>query len=58
MGFSNLRDFNMAKLGKQGWKLLTKPDLLVARILKARYYKSGTFLSAKMGHHPSLTWRG
>ena len=39
LGFKNLRDFNLAMLGKQGWKLVSRPDSLIARVLKAKYYE-------------------
>ena len=45
-------------LGKQGWNLITKPDSLIARLLKARYYCSRDFLSARLSHNPSFTWKG
>lgn len=38
LGFRNFRDFNMALLGKQGWHFLTKPNSLVSRLYKARYF--------------------
>ncbi|KAH9727416.1 reverse transcriptase domain-containing protein [Citrus sinensis] len=38
IGLKKIRDFNIAMLGKQCWKLMTNPQSLVARILKARYY--------------------
>lgn len=44
IGFRNLRDFNIALLGSQVWRLVTYPDKLVSRIFKARYYPSGTIL--------------
>ena len=53
LGFRNLCDFNLAMLGKQGWNLITKPDSLIARLLKARYYRSGDFLLTRLGHNPS-----
>lgn len=34
------------------------PDLLLSRILKARYYPRRSFFTADIGEHPSLTWRG
>ena len=34
MGFRDLRNFNLAMLGKQGWRLMDKPDSLCARVLK------------------------
>lgn len=57
MGFRNLRDFNIAMLGNQAWRLLTRPEKLLSRIFKARYYPSGSFLSAKLGSSPSYIWR-
>ncbi|XP_060964189.1 uncharacterized protein LOC133033466 [Cannabis sativa] len=57
MGFRNLRDFNLSLLSKQGWRLLSQPDSLVSRIFKARYYRSGSFLSADLGCNPSFVWR-
>lgn len=35
MGFRNFKDFNLALLGKQGWRFLTKPSSLVTRVYKA-----------------------
>jgi hypothetical protein len=29
----------------------------VARVLKAKYYPSSSFLNAKLGHNPSFTWK-
>ncbi|KAL8100447.1 hypothetical protein AgCh_032636 [Apium graveolens] len=36
MGFRDFRDFNIAMLGKQGWRLATNPNNLVTRVYKAR----------------------
>ena len=33
------------------------PDLLVSRILKARYFLNGSFLEANEGANPSYTWK-
>lgn len=57
MGFIHLHDFNVVLLGKQGWRLLTKLDSLVARIYKARYYPQENFLNAKVGGSPIFVWR-
>ncbi|KAM6544160.1 hypothetical protein CsatB_008607 [Cannabis sativa] len=35
MGFRNLRDFNLAMLGKQGWRLLFRHDSLASKVFKA-----------------------
>jgi hypothetical protein len=38
LGFWNFRVFNQALLAKQACRLITKPDSLCARVLKAKYY--------------------
>uniref|UniRef100_A0A803Q5E4 Reverse transcriptase zinc-binding domain-containing protein n=1 Tax=Cannabis sativa TaxID=3483 RepID=A0A803Q5E4_CANSA len=57
ISFRDLRDYNLAFLGKQGWRLLTNESSLVSRIYKARYYPNGSFFSATLGHNPSFIWR-
>ncbi|XP_019189681.1 PREDICTED: uncharacterized protein LOC109184071 [Ipomoea nil] len=57
LGFKDLRAFNLAMLGKQAWRLLTKPEYLVASVYKARYYPKSSFYEAKMGNNPSFCWR-
>lgn len=57
LGFRNFRDSNLALLGKQGWRFLTKPESLVSKVFKARYFPSGNFLSAKLRNYPSFVWR-
>jgi len=44
-------------LGKQGWRLLMRPDSLCAKVLKGKYYPSGDFLSATKKRRSSATWR-
>ena len=41
MGFRNLQAFNLAMLAKQGWRLISNPNSLVAQIYRARYYPHG-----------------
>lgn len=57
MGFGDLRLFNLALLGKQGWHLIEQPESLCARVLKGRYYHDGDFLLASRKKHASHTWR-
>lgn len=57
LGFKCLRDFNLAMLGKQCWRLLTNPDSLVGRIYKAKYFADTSFMEAKLGGNPSFIWR-
>uniref|UniRef100_A0A803QGC3 RNase H type-1 domain-containing protein n=1 Tax=Cannabis sativa TaxID=3483 RepID=A0A803QGC3_CANSA len=56
MGFRNMEDFNKALLAKQGWKILTYPDCLLSKILKALYFPKESFLVAKPGHYGSSIW--
>ncbi|XP_050238466.1 uncharacterized mitochondrial protein AtMg00310-like [Mercurialis annua] len=57
MGFRKLRDFNLAMLSKQGWKLLSSPNSLVYRVFHAKYFYNSDFLNAKLGANPSYVWR-
>ncbi|XP_012827280.1 PREDICTED: uncharacterized protein LOC105948608 [Erythranthe guttata] len=57
LGLRDLRSFNMALLAKQAWRIVTKPKLLLAKIMKARYFPNGSFFTANMGFRPSATWR-
>ncbi|KAL0408314.1 UNVERIFIED_CONTAM: putative ribonuclease H protein [Sesamum radiatum] len=44
-------------LAKQGWRILTNPNLLLSKILKARYFPKVDFMQAKKGYNSSYTWR-
>jgi len=44
MGFKDLSAFNLAMLGKQGWKFQTDPTSLVSRIFMARYFPKSLVL--------------
>ncbi|KAM6541169.1 hypothetical protein CsatB_005616 [Cannabis sativa] len=57
LGFRSLRDFNLALLGKQCWRLLVNDRSLVSKVFKARYYANGSFFSAELGDNPSFIWR-
>jgi hypothetical protein len=57
MGFRDLELFNLALLGKQGWCLMTDPNLLCARVLKGRYFPNNDFLQAIVPATSSATWR-
>ena len=57
VGFKDLSSFNQALAVKQCQRLLQYPDSLVAKVLKARYYKQTDFMEAKVGSNPSFIWR-
>ncbi|XP_042983262.1 uncharacterized protein LOC122312666 [Carya illinoinensis] len=56
-GFKNLRFFNLALLAKQGWCLLQNNNLVLHKLLKARYFSTSSFLESNLGHCPSFKWR-
>jgi hypothetical protein len=57
LGYKDLHSFNMAMLAKQGWRLLTEPDSLCVRVLKASYYPDALVLHAQPSSGMSYTWR-
>lgn len=57
MGFRHFRDFNIAMLGKQLWRLITKSNSLVARVYKAKYFANSDIFHFELGHNPSFIWR-
>jgi len=57
MSFKNLPAFNIAMLGEQGWRLMTNPGSLVARLYKAIYYPMCNFFELTLGYKPSSVWR-
>ena len=44
-------------LAKQGWRLISNSNSLVAQIYRARYYPHGDVFHSKLGSSPSFTWR-
>ncbi|KAM2483190.1 hypothetical protein ACFX1W_040852 [Malus domestica] len=56
MGFRNLKDFNLALLAKQCWRLIHDPDSLWAWVLKVRYFPNVSFLDAKKGGRAFWAW--
>ncbi|XP_075640325.1 uncharacterized protein LOC142612079 [Castanea sativa] len=57
MGFRDLKDFNLALLTKQGWRLQQNPYSLAHRVLKAIYFPNSSFMEAQPGSKPSNIWR-
>ncbi|XP_073360407.1 uncharacterized protein [Aegilops tauschii subsp. strangulata] len=57
MGFRDLHGFNLAMLARQAWRMLTVPDSLCARLLKAKYFPDTSILDAQPKVGISYTWR-
>ena len=57
LGFREFSSFNQALITKQGWRVMHNPESLMAKILKAKYFKHTDFMDAKLGSNPSFVWR-
>lgn len=57
MGFRDFSLFNRAVLGKQAWRLITRPESLCARVLKGKYFPDRDLMSATRKRRCSETWR-
>ena len=44
-------------LARQGWRLLTQPGTLCARVMQAKYYPDGRLLKKKVKDGISYIWR-
>uniref|UniRef100_A0A803NPP4 RNase H type-1 domain-containing protein n=1 Tax=Cannabis sativa TaxID=3483 RepID=A0A803NPP4_CANSA len=58
MGFRSYVHFNQALLAKQAWRIFQNPTSLLSRILKAQYFSTFDFMSARKGGFSSMTWQG
>jgi hypothetical protein len=57
MGFRDLQVFNLALLGKHGWRFMTNSNSLCARVLKGLYFPDYDFMEAIVPNSASVTWR-
>ena len=57
VGFKNLRQFNLAMLAKQGWRLMQDQEMLAFKCLKARYFPRYHFLEASDSPNNSYIWK-
>jgi ribonuclease HI len=57
IGFRDLHLFNLALLGKHGWRFMTNTNSLCARVLKGRYFPECDFMQASVPRSASATWR-
>ncbi|XP_027166037.1 uncharacterized protein LOC113766004 [Coffea eugenioides] len=58
LGFHELGAFNTALLGKQVWRLITQPNLLVSKVLKDKYHPKQSLLKCKVAGNASWIWKG
>lgn len=57
LGFRDIEAFNIAMLGKQLWRIITKKESLLGRIYKSRYFSNSDPLMAPLGSRPSFAWK-
>ena len=57
LGFRDFKNFNLALLAKQLWRLVHYPNYLLARVLKGRYYRLSDPIEVTKPSNPSYVWR-
>ncbi|KAL3521884.1 hypothetical protein ACH5RR_014718 [Cinchona calisaya] len=57
MGFRDIYYFNTALLAKQLWRLITFPNLLVSKVLKAKYWYKDDIFKTKVPNSASWFWQ-
>lgn len=57
LGFRDVEAFNDALLAKQSWRILKKPDYLLAKVLLGKYCKTEAFLDTEASASCSHDWR-
>ena len=53
MGFKELRAVNDALIAKQMWRVLTKPNLLISKVMKEKYFAKSEIFQANSRHSSS-----
>ncbi|XP_071924161.1 uncharacterized mitochondrial protein AtMg00310-like [Coffea arabica] len=57
LGFRELHEFNLVLLAKQLWRILTRPNLLMSKVTRARYFKGTSIWAMKSQSTDSWYWR-
>lgn len=57
LGFRDLEAFNTALLGKQIWRIITKPNLLMFKVMKSKYFSQIDFFYARAQPNDSWIWK-
>ena len=58
LGIRDIQAFNKALLAKQAWRIVTKPECLLSRVLRDKYYSKAPFLQMDTPKAASHGWRG
>ena len=57
LGIRDMEHFNKALLAKQGWRILKNLTSLLARVLKAKYFRNCDFLNAQCYSSSTYAWK-
>ena len=57
LGIRKTEEMNVALLGKQAWRILTKPESFVASVLLSKYCKDESFSEAIAKPNASWIWK-
>lgn len=57
LGFRDIQCFNSVLLAKQLWRLLTHSNLLMSKVLKAKYFPHGGLLNVVVSPQASWLWK-
>lgn len=57
LGLKDIEDFNMALLAKQVWRLITKPNILMSKVVKAKYFSDSKIFKETTKTRDSWMWR-
>ncbi|XP_013608537.1 PREDICTED: uncharacterized mitochondrial protein AtMg00310-like [Brassica oleracea var. oleracea] len=58
LGIRDIQAFNKALLAKQAWRIVTKPECLLSRVLRGKYCSKAPFLQMDTPKAASHRWRG
>ncbi|KAM2075386.1 hypothetical protein ACFX1T_038282 [Malus domestica] len=58
LGFKETISFNLAMLAKVGWRLICNPNSHLARVLRAKYFPTSSFIDALVGRGTSWGRKG
>ncbi|XP_027102977.1 uncharacterized protein [Coffea arabica] len=57
LGFRDLHEYNLALSAKQLWRILTRPNLLMSKVIKARYFKGVSLWKMESNGTDSWCWK-
>lgn len=58
LNFRDLEGFNQAPVAKQVWRILRNSNLLVSKVLKAKYFDDSSVIHATSIRNQSYFWQG